>query len=103
MRDNMTNSEQLKWILAETGRQIRDFILESLQAPYRLVNEIQYNRVIEKLRKEQLDAKLSNLTDNTLLDRILGTHEIPVLGEDESFQIPVRVRARRLQLIQDIR
>lgn len=110
MRDNMTNSEQLKWVFKETGRQIAavpgilwEAIVDAVNAPYVLAHEIEYRLAIRKFQNRKIRNLLEDLTDETLLDRIIGTHEIPVLGEDESFQIPVRVRARRLQLIQDIR
>lgn len=110
MHENMTNSEQLKWIFKETGRQIAavplylwECAVEAVNAPYRLANHIDYTLAVRKIRNDKIRNLLDNLTDETLLDRIIGTHEIPVLGEDESFQVPVRVIARRLQLIQDIR
>lgn len=103
MHDNMSNSEQVKWIFKETGRQIADAVHAALEAPFRLAHEIDYRLAVRRIRNERMRNLLENLSDNTLLDRILGTHEIPVLGDDESFQVPVRVKARRLQLIQDIR
>jgi len=110
MRDNMTNSEQLKWVIQETGRQIAavpiylwECAVEAVNAPYRLANHIDYSLAVRKLRNEKIRNLLDNLTDETFLDRIIGTHEIPVLGDDRPVTIPVRVVARRLQLIQDIR
>jgi len=97
MRDNMTQSEQLKWILAETGRQLITPVARTwewiMDTPYR----IKQNRQIRNL--------LEDLTDETLIDRIANapkTVYIPVQGEDEAVAVPVRMIIRRVLSIDGI-
>jgi hypothetical protein len=108
MRDNMTNSEQTKWVIQETGRQIAAaahwVFIESIQNVHQVIFIEAPWAVRQAIRRRRfLQEKFAALTDETLIDRILGTHEIPVRGDDQPMTIPVRVIARRLQLIQDIR
>lgn len=108
MRDNMTNSEQTKWVFQETGRQIAAAahwtFIESIQSVHHAIFIEAPWAIRQAIRRRRfLQEKFAALTDDTLLDRIMATHEIPVSGDDTPVNVPVRVIARRLQLIQDIR
>lgn len=83
--------EQQKWILAETGRQIIAPIVKVvawlIEAPYKL----------EQAR--EVRAKLENLTDETLLDRMSRRpKKLIVRGEQEAEEVPVRILHRPLSL-----
>ena len=110
MRENMTNSEQLKWVIQETGRQIAaapikvwDFVVESVNAPFVLVHEIEYKLAVRKLQSQRFRNLLEGLTDNGLIDRMFNTTEIAVQGDDKAHAVPVRRVMPKLKLIQDIR
>lgn len=107
MHDQMTQSEQIKWIFAETGRQL----LSPITA---IKARILRNREIRNL--------LENLSDDSLLDRMwmgepaqpftmrsaaqgiaafgheLRRKHIPVIANDEPVSIPVRFKIRRLSI-----
>jgi len=106
MHDQMTKSEQVKWVFAETGRQIAaifpatwEFLVDSVNAPFQLVHEIEFKLAVRKIRNEQIRNRLENLTDETLLDRMLKQPvHIPVIANDDPVSIPVRFKIRRLSI-----
>lgn len=97
MNENMTDKEQLAWVVQETGRQLIapvaaawDWIMDT---PYR-IRESRENR-----------EKLENLEDPTLLERMMAPIaivHIPVTANDEPVQIPVRWKIRRVLSIDGI-
>lgn len=110
MRENMTKSEQVKWVFQETGRQIAaapikvwDFVVESVNAPFMLAHEIEYKLAVRKIQSERFRNLLNGLTDDGLIDRMFNTTEIAVKGDDETHAVPVRRTMPKLRLIQDIR
>ncbi len=98
MHDQMTQSEQLKWVLKETGRQ--------LAAPYHLAeiffektNIAIYDFRASRLQNRKIRNLLERLTDDTLLDRLANAPtQIPVTANDEPVSIPVRFKIRRLSI-----
>lgn len=108
MREDMTNSEQLKWVIAETGR----MMIRPLRPVFDLVQEFGevitepvftgIEQFIQKRRdSRELDSKLQDLSDDTLLDRLaIAPVHIPVTANDEPVSIPVRVKTvvRRLSI-----
>lgn len=98
MRDNMTNSEQLKWVIQETGRQI---VAPFLAAADQIYHEIPYRIRTGRLQNRKIRNLLENLTDDTLLDRLaIAPVHIPVIALDGPVSIPVRVKTivRRLSI-----
>jgi len=99
MHDQMTQSEQIKWVFAETGR----MLIAPIDATWRALMEAIYDipRSIAQARENR--EKLENLSDETLLDRMLiAPIHIPVISTDQPQRIPVRVIIRRALSIDGI-
>lgn len=101
MRENMTNSEQTKWILAETGRQVRDGLKwlvwdNPIATMEYLANELPYQIKQARGRRRDLQAKFEDLIDESFLDRAnTPPRRLSVTGEAELVRIEVRKIIRR--------
>ena len=97
MHDQMTQSQQVKWIFAETARQI----LVVVPAAWETIMEAIYDFRARRVQNRRIRNLLERLTDETLLDRLaMAPTHIPVTAEDEPVSIPVRIKTviRRLSI-----
>lgn len=110
MHDNMTNQEQLKWVIQETGRQIAAAahwtFIESIQSVHQAIF-IEAPWAIRQAikRRRDLREKLENLTNEGLIDRALAAPQvvnIPVQDTGKSYEVPVRHIIRRVLSIDGI-